>query len=93
MPLPKFGGFTGLPGADKIKLARTWARKLRKVQRTVVVLDANELRRSLTRDFDFSEADRHENMSRVAEVARLLNDTGIDALIASVTHIFAYITA
>lgn len=77
--------FTGLPGAGKTTLAQAWAEQLRLQQRQVVVLDGDELRRGLTRDLGFSEADRNENMRRVAEVARLLNDAGIAALVALVS--------
>ena len=77
--------FTGLPGAGKTTLAQAWAEQLRLQQRPVVVLDGDELRRGLTRDLGFSEADRNENMRRVAEVARLLNDAGIEALVALVS--------
>lgn len=77
--------FTGLPGAGKTTLAQAWGQQLRQRQRSVVVLDGDELRQGLTRDLGFSEADRHENMRRVAEVARLLNDAGVDALVALVS--------
>jgi adenylylsulfate kinase len=76
---------TGLPGAGKTTLAQAWAEQLRASERAVVVLDGDELRRGLTRDLGFSEADRHENMRRVAEVARLLNDTGVQAIVALVS--------
>jgi len=82
---PQTWWFTGLPGAGKTTLALAWAAHLRDQQRPVVVLDGDELRRGLTQDLGFSEADRLENMRRVAEVARLLNDSGIDALVALVS--------
>lgn len=77
--------FTGLPGAGKTTLAQAWGQQLRQSQRSVVVLDGDELRQGLTRDLGFSESDRNENMRRVAEVARLLNDAGVDALVALVS--------
>jgi adenylyl-sulfate kinase len=84
-PLAMTWWFTGLPGAGKTTLAQAWAEQLRLQQRQVVVLDGDELRRGLTRDLGFSEADRNENMRRVAEVASLLNDAGIEALVALVS--------
>ena len=77
--------FTGLPGAGKTTLATAWAEQLRTQQRPVVLLDGDELRRGLTNDLGFSDADRLENMRRVAEVARLFNDAGVDALVALVS--------
>jgi adenylylsulfate kinase len=77
--------FTGLPGAGKTTLVQAWAAQLRDNGRPVVVLDGDELRKGLTRDLGFSTPDRFENMRRVAEVARLLNDSGIDALVALVS--------
>ena len=77
--------FTGLPGAGKTTLANAWAAQLRLSQRRAIVLDGDELRRGLTSDLGFSPADREENMRRVAEVARLLNDAGVDAVVALVS--------
>lgn len=82
---PKTWWFTGLPGAGKTTLATAWATQLRQNQRSAIVLDGDELRRGLTSDLGFSPADRQENMRRVAEVARLLNDAGIDAVVALVS--------
>lgn len=85
IPPTKTWWFTGLPGAGKTTLAQAWATHLREQQRPVVVLDGDELRQSLNADLGFSDTDRLENMRRVAEVARLLNDSGVDALVALVS--------
>lgn len=77
--------FTGLPGAGKTTLAEAWARHLKEARRFAVVLDGDDLRLGLSKDLGFSEADRHENMRRVAEVARLLNREHIDAVVALVS--------
>jgi adenylylsulfate kinase len=77
--------FTGLPGAGKTTLAQAWAAHLRQQQCSVVVLDGDELRKGLTRDLGFSDADRAENMRRVAEVAKLFNQAGTHALVALVS--------
>jgi len=77
--------FTGLSGAGKTTLAEAWAHRLKGLGRFAVVLDGDDLRLGLSKDLGFSEADRHENMRRVAEVARLLNREHIDAVVALVS--------
>ena len=77
--------FTGLPAAGKTTLTQAWVGYLRSKHLPVVVLDGDELRQGLTRDLGFSLVDREENMRRVAEVARLLNDAGVHAVVALVS--------
>lgn len=77
--------FTGLPGAGKTTLAQAWAAHLHTRQNPAVVLDGDELRLGLCRDLGFTTADREENMRRVAEVARLLNDAGVHTVVALVS--------
>jgi len=77
--------FTGLPGAGKTTLAQAWAAEIRHGERPALVLDGDELRQGLSRDLGFSHADRAENMRRVAEVARLLNDAGVNVMVALVS--------
>ncbi len=50
-----------------------------------MVLDGDELRCDLTSDLCFSQADRKENMRRTAEIAGLLNQSGIDVMAALVS--------
>jgi len=49
------------------------------------VLDGDSLRKGLCRDLGFSEADRVENIRRVAEVARLMVDAGLTVMVALVS--------
>lgn len=81
--------FTGLPGAGKTTLANNWAGYLKANDRFAIVLDGDDLRSGLSSDLGFSEADRAENMRRVAEVARMLNRQKIDAVVALVSPIIA----
>ncbi|MBX3619147.1 MAG: adenylyl-sulfate kinase [Rhizobacter sp.] len=74
--------FTGLSGAGKSTLARALEKSLREQGHSVLVLDGDEVRRGLNRDLGFSPSDRHENVRRVAEVARLANAAGITVLAA-----------
>ena len=75
--------FTGLSGAGKTTLSKAWAERLQ--PQPLVFLDGDELRRGLNNDLGFSERDRLENVRRVAHVARLLNDSGLHALVALVS--------
>lgn len=67
---------TGLSGAGKSTLAYALEARLHALGRQAVVLDGDNLRHGLCADLGFSLADRHENLRRVAEVARLLVDAG-----------------
>ena len=76
---------TGLPGAGKTTIARALAQRLACGPRGVFVLDGDVLRQGLNRDLGFSEADRVENIRRVAEVARLMVDAGLIVVVALIS--------
>jgi bifunctional enzyme CysN/CysC len=79
---------TGLSGAGKSTIANALARRLQELGRHTYVLDGDNIRRGLNKDLGFSDADRVENIRRVAEVARLMVDAGL-IVIASVISPFA----
>lgn len=62
---------TGLSGSGKSTLAIALERKLFEAGHQVIVLDGDNIRHGINRDLGFSEADRHENIRRIAEIARL----------------------
>ena len=68
---------TGLSAAGKSTLAFGLERELLARGHLACVLDGDNLRHGLNRDLGFSPADRRENIRRVAEVARLMNDAGL----------------
>ena len=72
--------FTGLSGAGKSTIANEVARQLHAMGRHVYQLDGDNLRHGLNRDLGFTDADRVENIRRVAEVARLMVDAGLIVL-------------
>ena len=73
--------FTGLSGSGKSTLANAVAQRLLEAGRAAYVLDGDNLRHGLNADLGFSPADRTENVRRVGEVARLLTDAGLVALV------------
>jgi len=76
---------TGLPAAGKSTLADELHRRLQAMQRPSYVLDGDKMRSGLSRDLGFSEADRAENVRRIAEVARLMADAGLIAIVALIS--------
>jgi sulfate adenylyltransferase len=61
--------FTGLPASGKTTLAEELRRRLWASGQEVTVLDGDRIRSTLNRGFDFSRADRDENVWRVAFIA------------------------
>ncbi len=68
---------TGLSGSGKSTLAFALERRLINKGVNSAVLDGDNLRHGLNRDLGFSPVDRTENIRRVAEVARLINNAGV----------------
>jgi len=72
--------FTGLSGAGKSTIANIVERKLHERGRHTYLLDGDNVRHGLSRDLGFTDADRVENIRRVAEVAGLMVDAGLIVL-------------
>jgi bifunctional enzyme CysN/CysC len=66
--------FTGLHACGKVEIAYRLERKLFDMGKSVTVLDGSRLRAGLNRELGFDKADRDENLRRVAEIAKLLNE-------------------
>jgi bifunctional enzyme CysN/CysC len=77
--------FTGLSGSGKSSVAVEVERRLVASGRPAYVLDGDNLRHGLNKNLGFSPEDRKENVRRVAEVARLLADAGVVALVSLVS--------
>ncbi|MCU0275177.1 MAG: adenylyl-sulfate kinase, partial [Acidimicrobiales bacterium] len=73
--------FTGLSGSGKSTVAIEVERQLLAAGRPCYLLDGDNLRHGLNGDLGFSAEDRHENVRRVGEVARLFADAGVVALV------------
>ncbi|NBO97939.1 MAG: adenylyl-sulfate kinase [Actinobacteria bacterium] len=72
---------TGLSGSGKSTIANELARELLNTSRLAYILDADNLRHGLNSDLGFSDTDRAENIRRVAEVACLVADSGVVAIV------------
>ena len=72
--------FTGLSGSGKSTLANAVEKRLHARGRFTMLLDGDNVRLGLNRNLGFSEADRIENIRRISEVAKLMNDAGLIVL-------------
>ena len=77
--------FTGLSGAGKSTIAVALEKRLFSLGHHTYVLDGDNVRHGLNRDLGFTDADRVENIRRVAEVARLMADAGLLVLVAFIS--------
>lgn len=69
--------FTGLSGSGKSVLANAIEKRLAAAGKHTMLLDGDNIRMGLNRNLGFSETDRIENIRRIAEVAKLMNDAGL----------------
>ncbi|MEL7553056.1 sulfate adenylyltransferase subunit CysN [Pseudomonas protegens] len=77
--------FTGLSGAGKSAIANLLETRLYARGRSTYLLDGDNVRHGLNRDLGFTDADRVENIRRVAEVSKLLVDAGLIVLTAFIS--------
>ncbi|MGA0599124.1 sulfate adenylyltransferase subunit CysN [Caulobacter sp. KR2-114] len=77
--------FTGLSGSGKSTIANLVEKKLQAMGRHTYILDGDNVRHGLNRDLGFTDADRVENIRRVAEVARLMADAGLIVLVSFIS--------
>jgi adenylylsulfate kinase len=83
--LPQLIWFTGLSGSGKSTLAVQFESLLFEKGYKTYLLDGDAIRLGLNRDLGFSEEDRIENIRRIAEVAKLMLDSGIIVLAAFIS--------
>ena len=72
--------FTGLSGSGKSTLANEVEKRLFSMGRHTILLDGDNVRHGLNKNLGFKEPDRVENIRRISEVAKLMNDAGLIAL-------------
>jgi len=76
---------TGLSGAGKSTIARLLEQNLFEKGVNVFVLDGDNVRQGISSDLGFSDADRTENIRRVAEIAKLFAQAGVVTLTAFIS--------
>lgn len=77
--------FTGLSGAGKSTIANLVEKRLHAQGHHTMILDGDNVRHGLNRDLGFSEADRVENIRRIAEVARLFVEAGLIVIVSFIS--------
>lgn len=77
--------FTGLSGSGKSTIANALQKRLYSIDRHTYLLDGDNVRHGLNRDLGFTDADRVENIRRVAEIAKLMVDAGLITLVSFIS--------
>jgi len=77
--------FTGLSGSGKSTLSQAVACALHARGCHTYVLDGDNVRHGLSKDLGFSADDRHENIRRIGEVAKLFADAGLIVMTAFIS--------
>ena len=77
--------FTGLSGAGKSTIANLVEKKLHSLGKHTYLLDGDNVRHGLNRDLGFTDADRVENIRRIAETAKLFVDAGLMVLVSFIS--------
>ncbi len=77
--------FTGLSGSGKSTIANLVEKRLHALGKHSYLLDGDNVRHGLNKDLGFTEADRVENIRRVAEVAKLMADAGLIVLVSFIS--------
>jgi bifunctional enzyme CysN/CysC len=77
--------FTGLSGSGKSTIANIVETRLVSRGAHTYMLDGDNIRHGLNRDLGFTDADRVENIRRVAEVAKLFADAGLIVLVSFIS--------
>ncbi|HMP90262.1 MAG TPA: adenylyl-sulfate kinase [Kiritimatiellia bacterium] len=81
---------TGLSGSGKSTISRGLEKALLDSGRIAYVLDGDEIRTGLSRDLNFSQEDREENIRRIAEVSRMFAECGVICITSFISPLRRY---
>jgi bifunctional enzyme CysN/CysC len=82
---PRVVWLTGLSGAGKSTIANLVEKKLHFLGKHTIILDGDNIRHGLNRDLGFTDAERVENIRRVAEVAKLMVEAGLIVIVSFIS--------
>jgi len=74
--------FTGLSGSGKSTIANIVEKKLYNLGKHTMLLDGDNVRHGLNKDLGFTDADRVENIRRIANVSKLMLDAGLITIVS-----------
>jgi bifunctional enzyme CysN/CysC len=77
--------FTGLSGSGKSTVANALEKVLHSQGKRTYILDGDNIRQGMNKDLGFTDADRVENIRRVAEIAKLMMDAGLVVMTAFIS--------
>ncbi len=83
--MPRTFWFTGLSGSGKSTIANSLEKALVSLGKHTMLLDGDNVRIGLNNNLGFSEEDRVENIRRIAETAKLMNDAGLIVLVSVIS--------
>jgi bifunctional enzyme CysN/CysC len=82
---PKCIWFTGVSGSGKSTVAKALEKKLFEKGKLTSLLDADNLRLGINKNLGFTKSDRIENVRRIAEIAKLMTDSGLIVIVACIS--------
>lgn len=83
--IPRVLWFTGLSGSGKSTIANRLEQLLHAEGLHTMLLDGDNVRHGLNRDLGFTDADRVENIRRIAEVSKLMTEAGLIVIVSFIS--------